>query len=113
LPSVSEPESVRAAARTLREAGASGRRVSIGREGGDVCLSTARLAQVVEHEAGDLTATVEAGIRLSALNERLAAHGQLLALDPPGDPTVGACIAGNLSGPRRHRSARRATSCSG
>lgn len=27
----------------------------------------------------------------------------MLALDPPDDPTVGACIAGNLSGPRRHR----------
>ena len=27
----------------------------------------------------------------------------MLALDPPGNPTVGACIAGNLSGPRRHR----------
>ena len=27
----------------------------------------------------------------------------MLALDPPGDPTIGACIAANLSGPRRHR----------
>jgi len=27
----------------------------------------------------------------------------MLALDPPGDPSVGACIAANLSGPRRHR----------
>ncbi len=27
----------------------------------------------------------------------------MLALDPPGDPTIGACLAGNLSGPRRHR----------
>jgi len=27
----------------------------------------------------------------------------MLALDPPGDPTVGACLAANLSGPRRHR----------
>ena len=35
--------------------------------------------------------------------EALAPHGQMLALDPPGDPTVGACLAANLSGPRRHR----------
>ena len=27
----------------------------------------------------------------------------MLALDPPGDPTVGACLAADLSGPRRHR----------
>ena len=27
----------------------------------------------------------------------------MLALDPPGDPTIGACLAANLSGPRRHR----------
>ena len=27
----------------------------------------------------------------------------MLALDPPGDPTIGACLAADLSGPRRHR----------
>ena len=27
----------------------------------------------------------------------------MLALDPPGNPTIGACVAANLSGPRRHR----------
>ena len=42
-------------------------------------------------------------MRLRDLNERLAEHGQMLALDPPGDPTIGACLAANLSGPRRHR----------
>ena len=61
------------------------------------------LDRILEHEAGDLTCTVEAEIRLSALQEALAPHGQMLALDPPGDPTVGACLAANLSGPRRHR----------
>ena len=29
--------------------------------------------------------------------------GQRLSLDPPGDPTVGACLAAGLSGPLRHR----------
>jgi glycolate oxidase FAD binding subunit len=80
-----------------------GGRVSIDREGGDVVLSTRRLDRVLEHEPGDLTAIVEAGIRLSELQARLASHGQMLALDPPGDPTVGACLAGDLSGPRHHR----------
>jgi len=66
-------------------------------------LATGALTRVLEHEAGDLTCTVEAGIRLSALRSMLAAHGQRLSLDPPGDPTVGACLAANLSGPLRHR----------
>ena len=106
MPSVSEPASVREAAAVLAGAAADGARVSIGREGGDVVLSTRRLGRVLEHQAGDLTCTVEAGVRLSALNRRLARHGQMLALDPPGDPTVGACIAGALSGPRSHRYGR-------
>jgi glycolate oxidase FAD binding subunit len=103
LPSVFEVASVGEAAEVLRRAAAEGTPVSIGRPGGEVVLSTARLDRVLEHEAGDLTCTVEAGVRLSALDARLAEHGQMLALDPPGDPTVGACLAGNLSGPRRHR----------
>jgi glycolate oxidase FAD binding subunit len=66
-------------------------------------LSAARLDRVLEYEPGDLTCVVEAGIRLSALNERLAEHGQRLSLDPPGDPTIGACVAADLSGPLSHR----------
>jgi glycolate oxidase FAD binding subunit len=99
LPSVSEPGTLAQAA----EAIAAGGRVSIDRDGGDVVLSTRGLTRVLEHEPGDLTAIVEAGIRLSELQARLEPHGQMLALDPPGDPTIGACLAGDLSGPRRHR----------
>ncbi len=90
-------------AEALARASADGQRVSIERDGGDVVLSTKRLDQVLEHEAGDLTAIVEAGIRVRDLNALLAGHGQMLALDPPGNPTIGACVAANLSGPRRHR----------
>jgi glycolate dehydrogenase FAD-binding subunit len=64
------------------------------------------LDEVLEHEAGDLTCTVEAGIRLSALQAHLAEHGQMLALDPAGDPSIGACIANNLYGPRSYRYGR-------
>jgi glycolate oxidase FAD binding subunit len=103
LPSVSEVASVHEAADLLRAAALAGTTVSIGREGGDVVLSTAQLDRLVEHEAGDLTCTVEAGIRLSELNGRLAESGQMLALDPPGDPSIGACIAADLSGPRSYR----------
>jgi glycolate oxidase FAD binding subunit len=99
LPSVSEPASLEEAAAVL----AGGESVSIERKGGNVLLSTAALNRVLEHEPGDLTAIVEAGMRLSELQGYLAGHGQMLALDPPGDPTLGACLAGDLSGPRRHR----------
>jgi glycolate oxidase FAD binding subunit len=103
LSSVSEIWSVHEAAELFRGAEEKGRRVSIERKGGDVVLSTRRLDQVLEHEAGDLTCIVEAGVRVRDLNERLAEHGQMLALDPPGNPTIGAALAANLSGPRRHR----------
>ncbi|HEX3453530.1 MAG TPA: FAD-binding oxidoreductase [Gaiellaceae bacterium] len=66
-------------------------------------VSDQAVDRILEHEAGDLTCTVEAELRLSALQAALAPHGQMLALDPPGDPTIGACLAANLSGPRRHR----------
>jgi glycolate dehydrogenase FAD-binding subunit len=103
LPSVSEIRSVHEGAEVLSGAADRGEHVSIERPGGEVEISTRRLDQVLEHEAGDLTAIVEAGIRVVELNARLEAAGQMLALDPPGNPTIGACIAANLSGPRRHR----------
>jgi glycolate oxidase FAD binding subunit len=81
----------------------SGGSVSIERPGGATVLSTRRLDRVLEHEPGDLTAIVEAGMRISELQAYLAPHGQMLALDPPGDPSLGACLAADLSGPRRHR----------
>ena len=87
----------------MRRATAEGLRVSIEREGGDVVISTSRLTRLLEHEPGDLTCIVEAGMRLSELQERLGRHDQALMLDPPGDPTIGACLAAGLSGPRRHR----------
>ena len=94
MASAFEPRTVAEAAAFLRDAD----RAEIG-----VTLSAARLDRVLEHEPGDLTCVVEAGIRLSALNARLAGHGQRLSLDPPGDPTVGACLAADLSGPLSHR----------
>jgi glycolate oxidase FAD binding subunit len=108
LPSVfdAEPLAIAQAAEIIGRATREGRRVSIERAGGELVVSTRYLNRLLEHEAGDLTVTVEAGIRLSALNERLAKHGQMLALDPPGDPTIGAAIAGDLFGPRAYRYGR-------
>jgi glycolate oxidase FAD binding subunit len=95
LPSVSSLDDVAGA---LAAAHAEGRRVRIGDD-----LTADGLVQVLEHDPGDLTCTVEAGVRLSELRDVLAAAGQRLSLDPPGDPTIGALLARNVSGPLRHR----------
>jgi glycolate oxidase FAD binding subunit len=60
---------------------------------------------VIEHEAGDLTCTVEAATPLKELQLQLAAAGQMLALDPPDDDrlTVGDVFDRALFGPRAHR----------
>jgi len=92
------PETIEDAAAFVADASASGRRIRIGED-----LVTDGLDQILEHEAGDLTCTVEAGIRLSALQTALARAGQRVSLDPPGDPTIGACLAARLSGPLSHR----------
>jgi glycolate oxidase FAD binding subunit len=95
LPSVS---SLDEAAGALAAAHAEGRRVRIGDD-----LTADGLDRVLEHDPGDLTCTVESGVRLSELRAVLAAAGQRLSLDPPGDPTVGALLARNVPGPLRHR----------
>ncbi|CAN5227786.1 hypothetical protein BH20ACT13_BH20ACT13_06170 [soil metagenome] len=95
MPSVSNLEE---AAEALSSAHREGRKLTIGED-----LSTEGLDRILEHEAGDLTCTVEAGLRLSALQHALGEHGQRLSLDPPGNPTVGTVLARNLSGPLRHR----------
>jgi glycolate oxidase FAD binding subunit len=90
--------SLEAASEALAAAGAKGRKLRIGDD-----LTTDGLDRILEHEAGDLTCTVESGVRLSTLQGALAEKGQRLSLDPPGDPTVGALLAQNVSGPLRHR----------
>jgi glycolate oxidase FAD binding subunit len=95
LPSASSLEEASAA---LAAAHAEGRRLRIGDD-----LTADDLDRVLEHDPGDLTCTVEAGVRLSELRAVLAAAGQRLSLDPPGDPTIGALLARNVSGPLRHR----------
>jgi glycolate oxidase FAD binding subunit len=70
----------------------------------DVLLITTRLDRVVEHSAGDLVVIAQAGVRLTALQQRLAQAGQWLALDPPEPAaTLGGIVAASASGPRRYR----------
>jgi glycolate oxidase FAD binding subunit len=67
-------------------------------------LGLRRLNRLLEHEPGDLTATVEAGMTLAALQTELGKRAQWLSLDPPYGTlaTVGGILAANASGPRRH-----------
>jgi glycolate oxidase FAD binding subunit len=69
----------------------------------DVLLRLDRLARVLDHQAADMTVTVEAGCPLAELEATLAARGQWLPLDPPAAArtTVGGLLAANLAGPLR------------
>ena len=70
----------------------------------EVELSTAGLDRILEHNAGDLTAVIEAGVPLAAAQKRFAGEGQMLALDPPDEgATVGGVVAAGDSGPLRSR----------
>ena len=70
-------------------------------------FDTRRLDRILEHNVGDFTAVLEAGVPLVEAQARSPPHGQMLALDPPlgaGDAaTIGGVIAANDSGPLRHR----------
>ncbi|MBI4390794.1 MAG: FAD-binding oxidoreductase [candidate division NC10 bacterium] len=71
----------------------------------DLVLSLARLNRVVDHEPGDMTATLQAGMTLAAAQAHLTQKGQFIALDPAAAAraTVGGILAANASGPRRLR----------
>jgi glycolate oxidase FAD binding subunit len=70
----------------------------------DVELSTAELDEIVEHNEGDLTAVLQAGVPLARAQQRFAEAGQMLALDPPDlGATIGGLAATNDSGPLRAR----------
>src|SRR5918911_1483577 len=112
------PRSREEVAELLESASREGRRVRVvgggtklgfGRIGEppDVELSTTGLDRLVEHNAGDLTAVIEAGVRLRGAQEAFAAEGQALSLDPPLGPddaaTVGGVVASGDSGPLRSR----------
>lgn len=71
----------------------------------DVVLGLARLNQILEHEPGDMTSTVQAGMTLRDFQAALERHGQFLGLDPPkaNRATLGGILAANASGSRRIR----------
>jgi glycolate oxidase FAD binding subunit len=106
-----KPTTAEEAAALLRECADAGRTVSIAGaqtkrnvpKGSD-SLGTLGLDRVLEHNVGDFTAVLEAGVRLSDAQAVFAEAGQMLAWDPPdGGATIGGVVAAADSGPLRHR----------
>jgi glycolate oxidase FAD binding subunit len=108
------PDSPEQAAEALRALGEEGRPVRP-RGGGTkdwgpvlddaTVIETGALARILEHNVGDFTAVLEAGVPLAEAQAEFARHRQMLAIDPAlhGDATVGGVMAANDSGPLRHR----------
>jgi glycolate oxidase FAD binding subunit len=112
------PDTFAAAAEALAEASAAQRTVRIrgaGTKSGwgnltepaGVELHTTALNEIREHNAGDHTAVLEAGVPLAVAQRTFAAAGQRFALDPPlgadSAATIGGILATADSGPLRHR----------
>ena len=60
-------------------------------------LATKRLDRILEHEPGDLTVTVEAGLTFDRLQAELGQRGQWLSLDPPASDRAIAWLPTMLS----------------
>jgi glycolate oxidase FAD binding subunit len=96
-------------AAALRESGgvrvvAGGTKLGWGRPIEAPELNVSELDTILEHNEGDLTAILQAGVPLAGARERFAQAGQMLALDPPDEgSTIGGIIATGDSGPLRHR----------
>jgi glycolate oxidase FAD binding subunit len=68
-------------------------------------VSTQQLDRLIAHAVGDLTVTIEAGMKFAQLQEILATADQFLPLDPayPNSSTIGGIIATADTGSLRHR----------
>jgi FAD/FMN-containing dehydrogenase len=91
------PKSREELSRCLAEASKNGVRIET--------VDVSELSAIVEHKPEDMTATVEAGTKLTVFQDQLWRAGQWLPIDPPNPSplslTVGDLLAYNLSGPRR------------
>lgn len=88
-----------------------GTRTGLGRpvQAGET-LSLEKLSGVTLHEPAEMVISALAGTPLRVVEETLAAKGQMLPFEPmdhraifgtKGEPTIGAVVAANVSGPRR------------
>ena len=71
----------------------------------NLVVSTVRMNQLIEHAVGDLTVTVQAGMKYTELQKIVAGVGQFLAIDPTyGDrATIGGIVATADTGSLRQR----------
>jgi glycolate oxidase FAD binding subunit len=98
-------DAVRGAAharRKLRILGAGSKQFYPASIEGDV-LRVAGYSGIVDYDPAELVLTARAGTPLAEIEQALAAHGQMLAFEPPqfGGGTLGGCVATGWSGPRR------------
>lgn len=88
-----------------------GTRAGLGRpvQAGET-LSLEKLSGVTLHEPAEMVISALAGTPLHVVEETLASKGQMLPFEPmdhraifgtTGEPTIGAIVAANISGPRR------------
>jgi glycolate oxidase FAD binding subunit len=114
------PDTPQEAAALLRTLGEEGRPVHP-RGGGTkdwgpaldgAVVETGGLDRILEHNVGDFTAVLEAGVPVAEAQATFAEHGQMLAIDPAltgtgaaagSGATIGGIMAANDSGPLRHR----------
>ena len=67
-------------------------------------ISLQKCDRLIEHAVGDLTVTVEAGMKLQDLQEKLRSHGQFLPIDSSyADATLGGIVATADTGSWRQR----------
>ena len=71
----------------------------------DLAVTTRALDRIVSVAPSDLVATVQGGVTLRRLADKLAGHRTLVALDPPGSPdrSLGSILATATAGPEAHR----------
>src|SRR6266496_2771433 len=93
---VLQPATIEELTSALTEASAQGQR--------GISVKLDALNRVLGYNPADMTVTVQTGIRLAALQERLRQSGQWLPIDPPnpGDVSIADILNLNLSGPRRY-----------
>ncbi|MEP3233639.1 MAG: FAD-binding protein [Hyphomicrobiales bacterium] len=114
------PKTEEEAAKIIQEATAAGTRLRI--QGGgtrssigqnittDEVLSTKNLSGISLYEPGEMVLAAKAGTPVAEIQKALADNKQMLTFEPmdhsallgtKGSPTIGAVVAGNISGPRR------------
>jgi glycolate oxidase FAD binding subunit len=74
----------------------------------DIALRTSKIDSVLQYDPGDLTISVEAGVKLADLERTLAEHDQFLPIHATNpEQTVGGLLATALQGPMQNWAAVR------